>query len=166
MKPFLVRLLLLLAPARSREWIKAIICEASQLDSAEQAPWLVAAARFALSERARTAVPTAYASSLAITMLFVDWTSGALVPALGLIGLSAVVLTQSSRGRLLPLAVASGTLPIAHAVANWVPGLRPDYQYAPLDLRDWVILAAVAAIGVCAVRVAELLPSRSARPGW
>jgi len=150
------KLLVNVAPRRVRGWIVAMIAEAQCLDSGERLGWYRAAAQIAISQRLSDLALPLQATALAAVMVTVDWLSGNLVPALALIALSAVVLTRSSTG-WIPMTVAGGGLPLAHAIANWVPALRPQYQYAPLDVRDWVILACVGAIGVSAVQVATAL---------
>ena len=153
----IVRLLTALAPPHLRNWIVAMLAEGQQLDGRDRLSWYCAAAKVAVTLRA---VRSAFlqASALALAMLVVDWAWGALFPALALIALSAVVLTRSAvRNSIAAPIVAGGTLPLAHGIANWVPALRPQYQFAPLDLRDWATLAAVGAIGLCAVRIAGAL---------
>lgn len=150
-------LLLALAPPKDREWIAAMLAETQSLADGERLLWHVGAGRVALAMRIRHWAPTLEASALAVLMIAVDWASGALLPALILIAASAAILTRASRGSAAALMVTAGILPLAHALANWLPQLRPHYQYAALDLRDWCILAAVGAIGICAVQVASAL---------
>lgn len=145
-----------------REWIEASLAEAAYLESRERPGWYVSVIGVAVALRLRHSALMLQAAALALALILVDWTWGALVPALALMSFSAAVLTRgSAQQSRAALWVAGGTLPVAHAVANWVPELRPSYQYAPLDLRDWAILAAVGAIGVCAVQIADAL-----RSGW
>jgi len=166
MNRLMYRLLAAVAPAHRREWIAAMFSEAHHLQGRERISWYAAAAGMAFASRVSHSALFIEAIALAMIMIAVDWTSGALLPALLLIGLSAAVLTRvsASRSRAAVL-VAGGTLPLTHAIANWVPQLRPHYQYAPLDLRDWTILAAVAAIGIAAVRIAEMLRTKLNAPG-
>lgn len=152
------RLILRLTPVRGQEWIAAILAEADYLEEAdERMGWCVAAAWVAIRQRLIDLAPSLLAITLAAIMILVDWTWGALLPALVLIALSAATIRKLANA----LIVAGATLPVAHAIANWVPFLRPDYQYKPLDVKDWTILAAVAAMGCCAVQVAGIL--RAAR---
>jgi len=150
------RLITAIAPPHNRDWTEAMVAEAYDLRGRERLNWYVDAVWVAMALRIRAWGGLLQAGSIAFLLLVVDWTSGALIPALALIALSAAILTRSSthHGRRA-LLVAAGTLPAAHAIANWVPALRPHYQFAPLDLRDWAILAAVAVIGICMVRVAD-----------
>ena len=156
MRRLLDRFLIAMAPAERRDWVAAMLAEADCLQGRDRLDWYAAAAAVSFSLRLRGWGLALTAVAFALIMVLVDWTSGALLPALALIGLAAAVLTRSSMGSSrVALMVAGGTLPAAHAIANWVPRLRPHYQYAPLHFRDWAILLAVAAIGLCTVRVAD-----------
>jgi hypothetical protein len=152
---FLERLLIALTLPRDRPWIEAILAEADLLPSPERRAWQLAAARLALCSWLGSTLPAALA--MATALIAVDWLSGALLPAIALMFLAAVILRRGpENGRSVSLAVSAGTLPAAHAFANWVPQLRPHYQYARLDLRDWAILATIGLIGVCLVRIVEI----------
>jgi hypothetical protein len=162
MTQLLRRILTAIAPAELHDWIDGVLAETPYLPSRERIGWYVSAVRVAVAFRISRSALSLQAGLLAVTLVVVDWTWGALLPALALIGVSAAVLARGSVDRSrAALWVAGGTLPVAHAVANWVPRLRPSYQYAPLDLRDWAILAAVGGIGLCAVRIADAF-----RSGW
>ena len=154
MMRFLSRIILAIAPKLSREWIAAMLTEADHVPNGDRVAWHAGAVRLALAARVRHWSFPLSGGALALAMLAVDWTSGALLPALALIALSAAVLTRGPKNEGGALVVAAGTLPVAHAIANWMPILRPHYQYASLDRWDWAILAAVAGIGCCAVRIA------------
>lgn len=151
------RLILIVASPDTREWIAAMFAEACDIPGPARLGWYVAAARVALGSRMRVWSLALQSGAFALLMFSVDWISGALLPALALIAISAAVLTRNPQRRHAAFLVAAGTLPLAHAVVNWVPALRPHYQYAPLDLRDWIILAFVAAIGFCAVQISSAL---------
>lgn len=151
-----------IAPARSRDWIAAMLVEAEHLSPSLRLLWMTSALIVALRLRARDWQHLWLAAGLAGAMIAVDWRSGALTPALLLIALSAALLTRGVRkAELLPSLVASGTLPLAHAGANWVPALWPSYQYQPLNPRDWLILGLIAAIGLCSVQLAVAIRKRA-----
>jgi hypothetical protein len=154
----LSRLLRLIAPSRHAEWIAAMLIEADTMSTIARWRWQAAAGWLAVQLRFAEWVVPVTALCLAITMIVVDWWWGGFLPALFLIGLSAAVLARGSKAsRAFALLVSAGTLPLAHALANAMPPLWPSYQYAPLDGRDWLILLLVAAIGMCAVRLAEVV---------
>ena len=154
MRESLCRALLAIAAPSAREWIAAMFSEAREAGRRDRFSWYAGAVRIALASRIRHWAPLLRATVLAALMLTIDWTSGAFLPALVLIGVSAGVLARGSMRRSgVALVVAAGTLPIAHAIANWIPALRPHYQYVSLDLRDWMVLVTVFGIGICAVRV-------------
>jgi hypothetical protein len=157
MPRLLHRALIAIAPPQMREWIGAMLSEAHDLSDRERVQWYLAAARVGIVSRISDS-RLVQATALAVILIVVDWIWGALLPALALIGLSAAVLTRVPSGNTRPaLLVAGGTLPLAHAIANWMPWLRPEYQYAALNLMDWSILAAVAGVGFCAVRIADAI---------
>ena len=166
MRTFIERLVIAVTPPHMRHWTLAMLIEAQSLEGRARLGWYASAAKVALTLRLVHARCWIIAVGLATTMIAVDWIWGDLLPALALIALAAALLTGASAAndRLAPF-VAGGTLPAAHAIANWVPAIRPHYQYAPLNVMDWAMLFAVAAIGFCAVRIAIALHGASAPAG-
>src|SRR5690348_16775641 len=96
------RLLAALVPTDRREWITAMLSEAERLQGRERIGWYAATAGLALASRVSHSALFLRAVALALIMIAVDWTSGALIPALALIALSAAALTRGSTGKSGP----------------------------------------------------------------
>ncbi len=156
-----------IAPARYADWIKAALAEASTLPQPARFRWYASALLLAFALRLKAWRIPLQALGLALMMVILDWTWGALIPALIAAALSAALLVRELEyGRIAAMIVSAGTLPIAHAVANLVPPLWPHYQYAPLGGRDWMALALFAVAAFCAVRIVEITGQILPKNDW
>jgi len=78
-------------------------------------------------------------------LIALDWNTAE--PALSV---AALTLASFSLGMLKPSSAAAtsllmgGCLLAAHAFSNFTGWMWPFYQYKPLDVRDWLIIAFVA----------------------
>jgi len=140
---WLWRVIMALAPADKAQWITAMRAEAAALpQDSDSVIWLRGATWAALRLRWSDTGYATEAAALAAAMIAVDWLSGAALPAILFIAITALVIISRCRHHVWPATVvAGGTLPLAHYLANLDRSLWPYYQFKPLDRSDWLILA-------------------------
>jgi hypothetical protein len=153
------------APAAAREWAEAMIAEADSLDRpVRRRAWLAECLMAVVRLRSADAATGYFALYLLLAgvMIRIDWGSDAAAPSLALLFASGILLgylepAKAWRGGLL----AGGTLPLAHALANFHPPLWPFYQYKPLDGLDWLILLSLLVPGTLAAGLGARLRLRA-----
>ena len=141
-----------IVPTGRARWIAAMYGEAAHLPAPYRLGWMMSAVYLVLVLLARAHAASLLATGWAALLILVDWTDGGWTPALTLMSLAAFTLGRIGAFRLA-LLTAAGTLPLAHTIANFVPSLRPFYQFAPLTLTDWLVLSSVAVIGFALVKI-------------
>lgn len=128
--------------AKRRDWFDAMASEAAHLRPGfERVGWiggLLAAGLKLRCAGSLNGLNSHHAASAAMLMLL-EWRSGAVVIVLPAVLLLTASLAYAFVTTPLALALLPGTaLIVAHTIADFVPPIRPWYQYSPLSGADWV----------------------------
>lgn len=150
-----------IAPAREREWIRAMLLERQHLSSPNaQLSWLGACFQTAILFRLHDRWSQFAAANLmlAAVMIILDWGTNSAPLSVTLICMSSFTLALLWPVRTVTAAsLGGGVLPAAHAIADlWQP-LWPTYQYRPLGGLDWLILASVLLPSILFAAIGERL---------
>ena len=141
---WLVGLAARLLPADRGQWGEAMRAELQHVEG-DRLGWAAGCAVAAGRIRAERETPYAVAALLSLVgLVWLDW-AGSDPPAYAVLFTAPLVLGYLAPARARLTGALIGACPlVTHGLADLTGMFLPSYQYAPLRIDEWLLLAAVA----------------------